>query len=435
MVGNEKVVGLYGDPTAVAADPAYLDVAQGELGLNRIIFGGPFNLSPEARARNPFAGAAEHLAPGLSLTEDDSVLRRAIDEAHRRGIQVWGIISLYWAGAEHAPDLMARDLHGRRMDEFPLLPYAHEQRTYTFCPNSEQVNAWFEAALVDIATRYEIQGFALTHFRYSHPAFFQELLACGCPTCAKAAAELGYDFTRMRAAMLEAAMALQGLPLRKLQQAAALGLGFADLLQALGRDGGAVVDWFNFRADCLSRNLKRFHAAVHGAVAHDFSFGSDVYFPSFALLVGHRYRDFAGICDHILPLLPHVEIHCLDVLASLASLLAQWTEGLSEGEALRLIYQLFGYDRFAMPADVAALHLGDPPNAEPRLQVLPDIVASEMHKARLYSGDAVPSYPVIKGALWPTSTVRRLMDAALEAGHDGIVFQGTSALFSFPKEG
>jgi len=248
------------------------------------------------------------------------------------------------------------------------------------------------------------------------------------------AAGLGYDFARMKSAMLATVGVLQQLPAGKLQRVASLGLSFADLLQGLGYDSGGVVDWFNFRADSLSRNLRRFRDAVHAAIGRDFAFGSDAYFPSFAWLVGHRYRDFARICDHILPLLPHVEIHCLDVLASLASLLAQWTEGLSEGEALRLIYQLFGYDRFAMPADMAALHLGDPPNAEPYLQALPDIVASEMHKARWYSGDAVPSYPVIKGALWPTSTVRRLMDVALEAGHDGIVFQGTSALFSYPKE-
>jgi hypothetical protein len=435
MTDRHNVVGLYGDPAAVVADPRYLDVARDEIGLNRIIFGGSFNLSPEVRTLNPFPKDKALLAPGLNLTDDDTTLRRAIDEARKRDIQVWVLTSAYWAGAEHAPALMARDLTGRRMDEFPRLPYAHEQATHTFCPNNEQVNAWFEAALVDIATRYDIQGYALTHFRFCHPAFFQQMLACGCPACEKAAAELGYDFPHMKAAVLEAVAALQRLPARKLEQAASLGLGFVDLLQTLGKDGGGVADWFNFRADCLSRNLRRFRAAVQRAVGQrDFAFGTDAHVPSFALLVGHRYRDLAATCDHILPLLRHIAIHYLDNLASFASLLTQWADGLSERDALRLVYRLFGYDRYNLPTDLASLHLDDPYGAaEQGLEALGEIVANELYKARLYSGDTVRSYPVIAGASWPSATVRRLMDVAREAGHDGIVFQGTSALFPYPK--
>lgn len=428
---NTPIVGLYADPAAVAADPGFLDIARAEIGLNRIILGGPYNLSAETRARNP--GPKQHnMAHGLSLTDDDSVLRRAIDEAHRRGIQVWHIISIYWAGAEHAPELMARDLYGRRMDEHPRLPYAHEQASYTFCPSNDLVNDWFEAALVELATRYEFDGCALTHLRFAHAAFVDELLACGCPACAAAAGQLGYDFPRMKAAALNTAQALQRASASRLRQAAGLGLGWLDFLQALGDDGGGLVDWFNFRADCITRGLQRFHRAVKRA-RPGFAFGSDIHFPSLALLVGHRYRDFAGTCDHILPLLPHVEIHCLEVLAGLAGRLTQWAPGLAEPEALRLVYRMFGYEALGLPDSIAGLRLGDPPGAEPPLAALGDLVAGELVKARLLAGDRVPSYPVIKGAVWPARTVRRLMDAAQDAGHDGIVFQGTSALFAYPR--
>ena len=80
---------------------------------------------------------------------------------------------------------------------------------------------------------------------------------------------------------------------------------------------------------------------------------------------------------------------------------------------------------------VKAMHLGEPPTAEPRLEALLDLVASEMYKARLYSGDKVLSYPVIKGSVWPEKTVRRLMEVAFEAGHNGIILQGTESLFKF----
>jgi len=431
MNTTPTVIGIYGDANAIANDPGFLDLAQAEIGLNRIIFGGPFKLSPETLARNPAHKGQSH-GHGLGLTDDDTPLRRAIDEAHRRGIQVWHIISTYWAGAEDAPERMARDLRGRRMDEYPRLPYADEQWSYTFCPSNEQTNAWFEAAQVELATRYEFDGCALTHHRFCHAAFYPELLACGCPSCAEAAGQLGYDFARMKTAALRTADVLQHASAAKLRRAASLGLGLWDFLQWLGEDGGGLVDWFNFRADCMTRNLRRFRGAVRAA-RPDFAFGSDTHFPSLALLVGHRYRDFAAVCDHILPLLPHVAIHCLDVLAAFATALTHWADGLSEAEALQLVYQLFGYENLGLPPDIAGLHLGNASHGEPQVAALSDLVASELVKARLLAGDGVPSYPVIKGAVWDPHTVRRLIDAAREAGHTGVVFQGTAALFENPR--
>jgi hypothetical protein len=82
-----------------------------------------------------------------------------------------------------------------------------------------------------------------------------------------------------------------------------------------------------------------------------------------------------------------------------------------------------------MPETIKSMNLGDPPNSEPKLAALENLVAQEMVKARLMSGPSIPSYPVIKGSLWPEKTVRRLMDVSLEAGHNGIVFQGTDSLF------
>ena len=427
------VIGLYSDPAAIAADPHFLDVAQSEIGLNRLIFGGPFNLSAQTRSLNPVAKDPQHIAPGLGLTDDDSVLHRALDEAHKRDIKVWGISSAYWAGAENAPDLMTRDLYGKRMDEYPRFLYAAEQASYTFCPNNERVNAWFEAALVEMATRYAFDGFALTHFRFCHAAFFQELLSCGCDNCRAAATHLGYDFERMRKAMLSGVTALQTASAGDLKRAAAQNLGFGDVLQALGQDGGGVADWLNFRADTISRNLKQFKTAVQRAAGVKFAFGSDIYYPSLALTVGHRYRDFAATCEHILPLLPHVEIHCLGVLASFATLLMQWVPGVEERDALRLVYQFCGYDQIGMPDTIAGLHLGNPPYGEPDVSALGDLIAGEMARARLLSGDTVKTYPVIKGAIWPAATIQRLVDAAHQTGHTGVVFQGTDALFTYPR--
>ncbi len=425
MATTEKIVGLYGDPNAIAQNPGSLDQAQKEIGLNWIIFGGGFNLSQRTRMLNPSSGG---FAPGLTLVDDDQPIRTAIEEAHKRGIQVWGCISLYWAGAEHAPDLMAYDLYGKRLDAYPLRAYAHEQGSMTYCPNNERINAWFEAALVEIARQYDFQGYALTHARYCHPAFFEQMLACGCPTCQKKAGELGYDFDKMKSAVLNTITKIKGLNPAKIKSALKSGFGFFDFIQMLGADGEGLVDWFNFRADGITLNIKRIGEAVH-EVRPDFKFGSDSHYPTMALLVGQRYSDLVKICDQILPLLSHNEIHYMDNLGSMATILTQWIDGLQQAEAVKLVYRLFGINSAAMPKTIQEMHLGEPPSSEVKLEALEEIITAELYKARAFSGSSVPSYPVIKGTLWPELSVRNLMAAALEAGHDGIVLQGTDSLY------
>ncbi len=214
MLDKEMVVGLYADPAALVSDPGYLDAVKNEIGLNRVLFGGGFNLTAKTRALNPSTGGA---APGVTLVDDDTPVRKALDEAHKRGMQVWGVLGGYHGGANYAPDLMAHALTGERMDEFPPRLYSTEQSSHTFCPNNERINDWFEAMQVEIAARYDFQGYALTHVRYCHPAFFEQLLACGCPTCQKKAAELGYDFTRMKRAVLDTLSAIKNMPAGQLK--------------------------------------------------------------------------------------------------------------------------------------------------------------------------------------------------------------------------
>ncbi len=43
------------------------------------------------------------------------------------------------------------------------------------------------------------------------------------------------------------------------------------------------------------------------------------------------------------------------------------------------------------------MHMGEPLKGELSLEILPELIAGEMHKARLYAGDSVRSYLVIKG--------------------------------------
>ena len=70
----------------------------------------------------------------------------------------------------------------------------------------------------------------------------------------------------------------------------------------------------------------------------------------------------------------------------------------------------------------------DEPDCELRCAALADIVETEMRRARLYNDGSIPSYPVIKGFQWPRDVIERLVAAADDMGHEGIVFQGTDVI-------
>ena len=74
------------------------------------------------------------------------------------------------------------------------------------------------------------------------------------------------------------------------------------------------------------------------------------------------------------------------------------------------------------------------PDCENNTEALFDIVALELHRARLYNTGEIPSYPVIKGATWSSDIIRRLIETADQMGHEGIIFQGTDALVDYEKE-
>ena len=426
----DKLVGLYVGAEEVANDPTYLDVLKDEMGLNLIILFGAYDLSPETRAKNPatLGGTQTH---AMNLTDDDSAMRGAIEAAHRRGIDVWFCVSCWWSGVELPPEVAMQDFNGRPINEAPPIPYSHEGRTHTYCPNHPSVDNWFSSAYTELIRSYEIDGMDLTHARYYHPAYYPGLFGCGCDYCAQTAQALGYDLSRMRAAILRALDRLNRTDATEIMRLSELGLSFVGMLQHLAEDR-AAADWFDFRCDNLCGRIRTFKRIVENAAGREIVFGSDTFVPSFASLVGHRYSEFATCSSYTSPLLPHFEIHILMNLVSLASMLCQKVGNLTESEALRAVRRLVGYDGFDLPDTFEGFGIGAP-DCETRHASLYNIIETELRKARLYNRGEVPSYPVIKGELWPTEVVRGLIDAAERMGHEGIIFQGTSSLVEYPK--
>jgi hypothetical protein len=433
MSGHKQRVGIYLTPQVILRNPGYLELLRDRLGLNLLILVWTGELPPEVLAVSPYDGAppspervrsliARHLdgqpstekfasamksvGPHVTAGGNDQEVRAAIQAAKALGLEIW-LMGGGWTASD-----------------FDVLMY---------CPSKEQNNRWYEAVYTYLATHYGVDGLDITHARYVMTSFPRGLFLCMCEECARSAAELGYDMLSMRADIQHAWARLGQLDPARFAAVAQHDMGPFDYLQLLGLRPG-VMQWFQFRADLLARNLTRFHTAVHRAAGADFIFGTDTYPASLASFVGHNQSRWAEFSDFASPLLSHLDIFPMQTLTEAAQFLRTLWPAVSEAVALQMVYRFTGYDGLKLPNSIADFALGEP-DCEFRHIPLRDFVSLDMAKARLYLPPTVPSYPIIQGGgapwLWPRQIVEALMSAAFELGHDGYIFQGTKSLIEF----
>jgi hypothetical protein len=423
----KKRTGIYLTTQQILDNPDYVRVLRDRIGLDLAILGFSGEAAPRVLAQSPFDGvplsdaclhslvvrhldggpvdprefdwARQSVGPALRAGGSDAQFRRAVDSLRRTGVEIW-----IGAGA-------------------------WTERRLMFCPSHPGVNGWFEALYVDLATRYGADGLDITHARYPMCSFPRGLFSCTCARCAAAAAALGYDLEEMKDALRAGLDRLRTVDTRLLGQVCRLGAGPFDFLQLLGIRPG-VVDWFRFRAELLKQNLRRFHRAVHQAAGPGFVFGTDTHPASLSLFVGHHHPDWAEFSDFASPLVSHISAFVCDTFAVWARFLQQLKPGLEETDALQGVYRFAGYDGMGLPDTIAGF---DPEHPARLACLIPleALVMRDLLKARLYLPAGLPSYPIIHGTGWPRPAIEAIVRGAADAGHDGIIWQGTDELVDF----
>jgi hypothetical protein len=426
-------VGLYLDPDIIVRNPGYLEALRDGIGLNWVVLTFNGELPPEVLAKSPYDGVppspervrqliAHHIdgtpctndlavalrsvGPHVSVStpERDAEMRRAIEMIHAAGLDVWFMAGMYTA---------------------------HE--SLMFCPSNPENHAWYEAYYSHLATAYGVQGIDITHARYPKTSLPGGLFLCACEYCTRAAGELGYDMGQMKADIQHALNRFKQLTPSQLTTLAKNALGPLDAIHFTGLRPG-LLDWFRFRADLITRSMKRFHTLVHEVAGPDFIFGADTYPASLSLFAGHDQTRWGEFSDFASPLLSHVDAFPMKTFVAWAKIFQSWFPQIDEATALQLAYRIGGYADLEMPTSIADFALGEP-DCEYRNIPLRDIVRIDMAKAKLYLPEDLPAYPVIQGggapSEWPLPIVQQLMNDALELGYDGCVFQGTSVLLDF----
>jgi len=411
-----KLVGVYTSQRDVleAAKTGVLEWLKDNLGLNLVIVSGGIP-SPEVIAKTPIKVVSE---TGDRLSE-------TVNEAHKKDIGVWLVYSTFaeMAGGPTYPDLAFRDIEGNIV--------APESKhgsgwAWSWCPSNPRLREYYAALYNDLTKRYDVDGFTISHNRYSPPGHeFYNLFGCACPNCVKTAAELGYDFPRMKASLQTLLRNLKQVDWKKLEALAEVGPSFLDFLYYAGPDTG-LIDWVNFRCDLILTALKKFYEAVKEA-REDITFGQDTFPPSFSLLAGHKYRELEATADFLSPLLSHPFLFIIFSFMETTAHLIEWNRSLRERAVLKVLYRLFGYDKLAMPESLNALVETKPiPSSDfsATKVPVPDIIKLECLKAGAMARRRVPIYPVIAARNEVTAegaTAR--VKAVKEAGLDGVILQ------------
>ena len=421
--------GIYLTPGVITGHPDYVKRLRDEIGLDTVIIPFTGELPPEVEALSPYAS---RMPDDAEL--DRLVLRhfdgRPIDP--REYPQAAG-----YGPAVHAPgDDAAFRATVRRLKEIGLEVWTYGGawtiRRLMYCPSQEGTRRWFEAVYVHWATQYGLDALDNTHSRYPMGSFPLGLFGCTCASCAAAAGELGYDMDRMVADLKSARQGLNQLDGARLGEVVRLGFGFFDVVHALGMKSG-VLDWVRFRCDLLTRNLSHFRSVVKAA-APEVAFGTDTYPSSMALTAGHDHRRWGEMADFASPLVSHISAFVCNTFIEWARFLQEEVPGLTEEDALQVVYRFNGYDGMGLPETIAAFGAEEAGTLAYRIPTA-DLVLRDLTKAKLYLPPEMPSYPIIHGEGWPRQAIDRIVDEARRLGHDGIMWQGTEELMEYDFNG
>jgi len=416
----------------VVVEPEVLRSLQESMGLNTLIpeshlyHTSGFRASPELLALSPLEDWRSRkemsvylryhsgspvfpVLPGVLGGVPDDALLKLLAEAHRLGMDVWGHLGLWCYGGELFPEYAMRDIEGNP----PKEQYFHIGAG--FCPSKARLNNWIKACLVEVTRRYEIDGLQLDHARYPHPANLQSLFGCGCPDCVSEAAKLGYDFPRMKRALLGFKQYLKQLDEGKVKTMAKAQLSLTDLLGATGRLE-ELTAWLTFRAELIASKMNEFAEAVHGAAKQGFVLGTDVFPPSIALLGGHVYPRWERSVDFTMggfgDLVGWGEA-VLTLFREAAALLCKNVKGLGEADALRFVYALLGYGDLGLPLSTEALR---PPHATTSLG---RVFERELLKAKMLTTGRVPFYVSLPAL--PPQALQRTLVLGKQLGFGGVV--------------
>ena len=276
------------------------------------------------------------------------------------------------------------------------------------CPNQSRVRDKHLDEVYQNGTHPELNGIFLDGIRFASMASgLMPFLTCFCEVCHWKSAEMGYDMSRIKSGV------------RGLRSVMEHGMerwprGLMELL-SLPMDWGGVLQWIEFRRDCILEHIRNVYDTLKQA-DNSKQLCAYTFVPSFAPLVGQDYRSWADVVDIFSPM----TYRWGDGPSCLTAELALMTQELhekhqfDEAAVCALLFNLCGYD---VEPPKALAELGE--------SVPPRVMGIETERARAMIGDKAELIPIIR---IHDDRKEECVKQVLDAGADGI------SLFNFKDE-
>ena len=390
------------------ATPEVVKDLADRLGATMLAVRGAVNL-PALSGKEP-ASTADGAAPGVTLSADDAELRRALDAARSAGLDPYLVFANPLVGAPEWTALLAKDSRGHVATEIvPDRP--------PLCPNNKKLLKWVGDAAGALIETYRPAGVLVDDVSLGPPWTLDALFTCWCDVCEARITELGYDVDRIRVGILGARSRFEEAAL---SPAAFNGCGIGQYLEAVGYDTG-LLDWLNYRADCVSSCLYEIRQALAGADATvRVTIVSKA--PTVAMLAGQRRSDLlrdTTLTDLYAPVIAGPGSGVLQTLAGHAESIGAAMAAGSEADAVALAATLHGCAGLPLPESPE--ELAGTPSAEL-------LIASARHELELTmtARGNVPRWPAIDVSDRPGETVEAVAGLVAGSEADGILYLGVA---------
>lgn len=282
------------------------------------------------------------------------------------------------------------------------------------CPNNPAIRSKCLKIVEEWVTEYEVDGVILDGIRFASPGSgFNAFTTCFCEHCENKAKELGFNFDRMRKAVLEFSKSIKRVPklLHELMRGHYLNL--FHLL--LSYDG--LLSWIEFRTESIAEHIKDVRNVVK-SVSDSIELGAYVFTPSLAPLVGQCYYKISEYLDLVKPMIYRIGrgVACLNYeLYVMANEILRHNPELGEAEVLRFIYNVFSLPKGLPERTVELLENG----------LSCEVLKREMLMARALTPTKGVLHPII---MLRDRRIEKAVELSLQAKVDGIDF------FAFKEE-
>lgn len=272
------------------------------------------------------------------------------------------------------------------------------------CPNNPSIRKFNLRLIEEIISDFNPDGIVLDGIRFPSPGSgSKSFLTCFCENCESKAKEMGYNFNLMKQ---DVRLFVKNVLKFVLNIKSPI-----DVLNIEQRYPG-IFEWIKFRCDSITEHIKDAQAKVK-EIAPNIEFGTTLFVPSLASLVGQNYSIMTQYLDFIQPMIYHKGNGPACVNYEILKVIEDEVQKNLQSGILKSIYKIFGYEMQKPPLDLEGLKKGLPPA----------IISIEAEKVRLLMNKKnVKITPIIFILDSTSQEINECKKNLLRAKPDGIVF-------------